>query len=211
MARTFDLCGGHVALDLVNTVDWREDPNEREELLARFEDLVAWATAVKLLRPRDVRAFTLAAQRHKGQAERSLRRARRLREVLARVLTAAAGSTPPAARDLRLFNAFLATALRKRRLEVHGTTYAWTWDRGDTGSFDLVLWPVVLAAADLLASEHHTHIHVCGGPGCGWLFLDTSRNQLRRWCSMKGCGNRAKARRFYERTRDTSANSPGAS
>jgi predicted RNA-binding Zn ribbon-like protein len=211
MARIFGLIGGHVALDFVNTVDWRGDSTRREELLPRFEDLVAWGVAVKLLRPRDARAFTQAAQRNKGQAERSLRRARRLREVLARVLIAAAGSTPPTARDLRLFNAFLAAALRKRRLHVHGTTYVWSWDKGVADSFDVVLWPVVLAAADLLASEHRTHIHVCGAPACGWLFLDTSRNQRRRWCSMKGCGNRAKARRFYQRARDTSANSPGAS
>ena len=35
--------------------------------------------------------------------------------------------------------------------------------------------------------------------GCGWLFLDTSRNQSRRWCSMKSCGNRAKVRRHRSR------------
>src|SRR5262245_26039144 len=122
MAWTLGLIGGHVALDFVNTVDWRGDTTRREEFLARFEDLVAWGVAVKLLRPRDARALTQAAQRHKGQAERSLRRALRLREVLARVLIAAAGSTPPATRDLRLFNAFLAAALRTRRLDVHGTT-----------------------------------------------------------------------------------------
>jgi predicted RNA-binding Zn ribbon-like protein len=39
----------------------------------------------------------------------------------------------------------------------------------------------------------------CEGEGCSWLFLDTSRNRSRRWCSMEDCGNRAKARRHYER------------
>jgi predicted RNA-binding Zn ribbon-like protein len=67
-----------------------------------------------------------------------------------------------------------------------------------------VLWPVVLAAADLLTSGDRARIHECAGPGCGWLFLDTSRNRRRRWCTMQGCGNRAKARRFYERARDSS-------
>jgi len=37
--------------------------------------------------------------------------------------------------------------------------------------------------------------------GCGWLFLDETRNRSRRWCSMKDCGNRAKARRHYRRRR----------
>jgi predicted RNA-binding Zn ribbon-like protein len=59
-----------------------------------------------------------------------------------------------------------------------------------------------LAAAELLVSDIRAQIHECGGEGCGWLFLDTSRNHRRRWCTMQGCGNRAKARRFYERTRE---------
>jgi predicted RNA-binding Zn ribbon-like protein len=29
------------------------------------------------------------------------------------------------------------------------------------------------------------------------MFLDTTRNASRRWCDMAGCGNRAKAKRFY--------------
>jgi predicted RNA-binding Zn ribbon-like protein len=33
--------------------------------------------------------------------------------------------------------------------------------------------------------------------GCGVLFLDRTRNRSRRWCSMKSCGNRAKAQRHY--------------
>jgi predicted RNA-binding Zn ribbon-like protein len=36
----------------------------------------------------------------------------------------------------------------------------------------------------------------CGNPECRWLFLDTSKNHTRRWCDMKICGNRMKARRF---------------
>jgi predicted RNA-binding Zn ribbon-like protein len=38
---------------------------------------------------------------------------------------------------------------------------------------------------------------MCGGGLCGWLFLDESRGKRRRWCDMKDCGNREKARRYY--------------
>jgi predicted RNA-binding Zn ribbon-like protein len=206
---SFGFIAGHVALDFVNTVDWRGEAEWRgdaagpQELLGTFEDLLAWAAAAKLLRPRDVRAMTEAAQRDKGRAARALRRARRLRELLARVLTAAGSAAAPEAGDVRLLNAFLASALRRRRLELRGTAFDWSWESSEKVAFDAMLWPIVLAAADLLASEHRTQIHVCGAAGCGWLFLDTSRNQRRRWCSMQGCGNRAKARRFYERTRET--------
>jgi predicted RNA-binding Zn ribbon-like protein len=37
--------------------------------------------------------------------------------------------------------------------------------------------------------------------GCGWLFLDRSRNGSRRWCTMEDCGAHAKARRLTERRR----------
>jgi predicted RNA-binding Zn ribbon-like protein len=70
--------------------------------------------------------------------------------------------------------------------------------------FDALIWPIVLAAAELLASDSRRQIHECAGEGCGWLFLDTSRNRRRRWCTMESCGNRAKARRFYQRSREAS-------
>ncbi|MET0425489.1 MAG: CGNR zinc finger domain-containing protein, partial [Actinoplanes sp.] len=38
--------------------------------------------------------------------------------------------------------------------------------------------------------------------GCGWLFLDRSRNGSRRWCSMDDCGTQVKSRRLTERRRD---------
>ena len=56
--------------------------------------------------------------------------------------------------------------------------------------------------AELLTSGRLDRIRECPGlDGCGWLFYDTSRNGSRRWCSMEGCGNRAKGRRHYWSTR----------
>jgi predicted RNA-binding Zn ribbon-like protein len=66
-----------------------------------------------------------------------------------------------------------------------------------------MLWPVARSAADLLTSaEELARVGQCADDrGCGWLFFDTSRNHSRRWCAMKDCGNRAKARRHYRRQR----------
>jgi predicted RNA-binding Zn ribbon-like protein len=202
-AAGFELVGGHLALDFVNTVDWRSDLTRHRDLLVTFDDLLAWAKAARLVGAAEVRTMSAAAQRDAAGAVRSLRRARRLRELLARMLAAAGGETRPAARDVGRLNAFLAAALRHRRLETRGTAFVWRWADRERDGFDALLWPIVLAAADLLASDRRTRIHECGGEGCGWLFLDTSRSRRRRWCTMRGCGNRAKARRFYERTRET--------
>jgi len=60
---------------------------------------------------------------------------------------------------------------------------------------DGLLGPVVWSAADLLVSEEASRIRVCGGPDCGWMYVDRSRNGLRRWCQMATCGTRAKSAR----------------
>jgi predicted RNA-binding Zn ribbon-like protein len=40
-------------------------------------------------------------------------------------------------------------------------------------------------------------LKVCARDTCRWAFYDASRNQVRRWCSMAGCGNHIKMRRAY--------------
>src|SRR5262249_59673789 len=55
------------------------------------------------------------------------------------------------------------------------------------------------AAARLLAGGDLERLKDC--PGCGWFFLDRSKNGSRRWCSMAMCGGSAKARRYYRRRR----------
>lgn len=52
----------------------------------------------------------------------------------------------------------------------------------------------------LIAGEERRRLKTCGN--CGWLFLDRSKNRSRAWCDMAVCGNRAKARRHYEKRKD---------
>jgi len=85
-------------------------------------------------------------------------------------------------------------------LEPGGAGFSGSWPAADY--LDRPLWPVARAAADLLQSEQLERVGECADDrGCGYLFLDTSRNHSRRWCSMESCGNRAKARSHDRRTR----------
>jgi predicted RNA-binding Zn ribbon-like protein len=69
-------------------------------------------------------------------------------------------------------------------------------------------WTVARAHLQLLASAAPGRIRHCDGAGCVLWFLDTSRNGTRRWCSMAGCGNRAKAQLHYRRHRATGPGAP---
>ncbi|MEU3345070.1 CGNR zinc finger domain-containing protein [Streptomyces sp. NPDC006700] len=42
----------------------------------------------------------------------------------------------------------------------------------------------------------------CANPECRRFLIDRSKTNKARWCSMAVCGNRMKARRHYQRTRD---------
>jgi predicted RNA-binding Zn ribbon-like protein len=59
------------------------------------------------------------------------------------------------------------------------------------------------AAVDYLAllGGRPDRIRRCAHEKCVLWFHDTSRNGTRRWCSMEVCGNRAKAGRYYARSR----------
>src|SRR3989442_8269959 len=66
----------------------------------------------------------------------------------------------------------------------------------------MLIWPIARSAADLLTSDEQRQlVRECGAPDCLWLFLDTTKNRSRQWCSMQSCGNREKARRHYQRLR----------
>jgi predicted RNA-binding Zn ribbon-like protein len=97
------------------------------------------------------------------------------------------------------FNELLGEALRRLEIEAPAgreqpATYRWRW-RGRDRDPRSVLWPVIWSAAELLGSDEVTSLRVCDGPDCGWMYVDRSRNGLRRWCQMRTCGTREKTRR----------------
>jgi predicted RNA-binding Zn ribbon-like protein len=95
-------------------------------------------------------------------------------------------------------NDALAAGARYRRLVPEREGFGWTWVESEEPLED-VLWPVAQSAAELLTSDAMERVKECRNQQCTWLFVDRSRNGSRRWCDMKDCGNRAKARRHYAR------------
>jgi predicted RNA-binding Zn ribbon-like protein len=58
---------------------------------------------------------------------------------------------------------------------------------------------IAVSLAAFLATGDRSRLKLCANPGCGFVFLDTSTNRSRRWCDMRYCGNRLKARAFRRR------------
>jgi predicted RNA-binding Zn ribbon-like protein len=63
-----------------------------------------------------------------------------------------------------------------------------------------LLVPAVLDALEL-ARDRPGRIRECAAELCDLIYLDTSRNRSRRWCSMERCGARSKAAAYYWRRR----------
>ncbi|HXW93283.1 MAG TPA: CGNR zinc finger domain-containing protein, partial [Terriglobales bacterium] len=128
----------------------------------------------------------------------ALRNAIALRDAIYDIFFAVAERRSAPATQLALLNTVVREALKHAQIVPGNRQFAWEWVRPEN-SFDSVLWPVARAAVDLLTSEELTYVRRCAADSCAWLFLDTTKNHRRRWCEMKTCGNRAKAKAYYER------------
>ncbi len=186
-----------MALDFANTISWRGHPIDREDHLASPADLISFAVQDKVITQSQA-----SRMKDDPHGERSFHKALLLREAIYRVFAAIAQDKAPLEADVAAINHYAVEALRHRQLRRHGGGYRWEWQSEASTSLDRILWPIVIAAADLLTSNDVRLVRWCEAPECQWLFLDNSRNRSRRWCDMKICGNRAKARRHYQRIRE---------
>ena len=189
----FRFIGGDASLDFVNTADWTPRGLERD----RFTDynrVVEWAESAGLLRAAESRRFAQAAAKHPRRATSALEAARDARVVLRDVFSATlAGRQGTSA--FERFNTLLRDAASHVQVVRDGSdqlSLGWA-DLGE--SPESLLWPVVWSAATLLSSGDVDRLRMCAGQDCGWLYVDRSRNGLRRWCEMSVCGTAEKNRR----------------
>lgn len=191
------LDGGHPALDFVNTRhDWVDAA--ARDYWSDPAALIAWHQHVGLIDPATADAFLALAPR---AASGLLTRARGAREHLHTLLSGFAAHGRAPAAELAWLDQELARLAPFHHLATTGGTVAWQ-AQPDPAHPASLLGPALFQAAALLTGTDPARIKECPPPdGCGWLFLDTSRNGKRTWCSMATCGNTAKVRRFRSRQR----------
>ena len=179
--------GGHRALDLANTVAPRPPGPVERDYLSDPAGLLEWAQRAEIVDP--------------GEAER-VSRAWQPEFVFADVI------------ELR---GLVDDVLAGRRLDELSRRWAEAMGRaalvpGDGGAATLVVGadPGMMigdrladALVDLVRNADLSRLRECPVPegGCGWLFLDRSRNRTRKWCTMDDCGTHAKSKRLTERRR----------
>ena len=195
----FDLDGGRLCLDFANTLS----PSSGEHLNA-YDDLVAFADESGLLAPQNAAWLRQEAVQHRARAEPVMERAYTLRTAIFEIFSSLAAGRALDAEDLEMLNYEVAAGMAHARIEHvpddgQPPRFRWAWSALE---LDRPLWEVARSAAELLVNEDdRRRVRECGGVDCRWLFLDTSKNRSRQWCSMQSCGNRQKARRHYERMR----------
>jgi predicted RNA-binding Zn ribbon-like protein len=203
-----NIVGGHVALNLVNTVEPRvPGGTEHHDHLRTPEDLLRWARQVELVDAAEAEAVRAAWTKSPDAGAQALRATLAIREATFEVLLAALGSqiqvVPLAGLEVLSLRWSAAVARTSLILSVRHTGLV-ALDVGTTTAL-LVADRLAHAAVELLRTVDARQLRVCplGEGGCGWIFLDRSRNGSRRWCAMQDCGARAKARRLTVRRRAT--------
>ena len=196
-AGNLKLLGGRLCLDFVNTLDWR-GTDTPQEFLHTFHDLVSWSRHAGICSRQEAEKLYCMGERSNAEARLVLDRAIKLRESIYRLFSASIASRNPTKEDLAVFNKNLCRTMEAFQITATEEGYAWDIVR-DKMKPDWILNPIIYSAAEILVSDELKKVKACADSACGWLFIDVSRNQSRRWCDMKDCGNRAKASRFYQK------------
>jgi predicted RNA-binding Zn ribbon-like protein len=181
--------GGHPLLDFVNTIhDWTEE--ELRDELTTFEAALAAGVEFGIVTRGEAREIS-------GRHPAELQKLRALRELVHEMFLA----PEPRQADLDALTEAWGDAVRQARLRRTKEGVALTFDAEHSGAA-LVRHRLLQQTVELLTSDLRERIGVC--PECKWVFLDTSKNRSRRWCSMQMCGGLAKARAYYRRQRASS-------
>ena len=181
---------GHLALDFCNTVG-EHLASRPDESLRDWESFLRWATQVGLIGSESY----VELLRYPESVSIILQ----LREAIYRIGLSIVNGRPLPERDLALI--LKEVSARRPRVEFRKNRLYW---RPTPSRASSQLCAVLASEAlSLLCSPKVQRIGICEGGNCGWLFIDESRGKKRRWCDMNDCGSRAKARRYYDKHRDS--------
>jgi predicted RNA-binding Zn ribbon-like protein len=193
----FEFTGGNLCLDFADTVDDRTSEHPRE-LLTDYGRLLQWGEEAGVIAARTSERLRHLAAEAPANAQTTLRASIQLRDAICDIFTAVAQRRVIPSAALAILNKAVRQASQHIQLVPTNRSFSWEWVEPES-ALDSILWPVGRAAAELLSGREVELVRQCASETCSWLFLDKTKNHRRRWCDMKSCGNRDKARRYYQR------------
>jgi predicted RNA-binding Zn ribbon-like protein len=190
-------------LNFINTIDWRFLPSKRHDFLNTYSDLLAFCLRVNILSTESFTQLTEQAASTKSFQERAFTDARAFRDALISIIDCLTGN-PSFCDKLQPEALAIFDAARRKAHESEGLSLKenrlFILPLAKDEGLDFPWLSLVRDAEQLLCSPLAKQIRLCSAEGCGWAFLDQSKNGSRRWCSMQLCGNREKAARFKAKT-----------
>ena len=156
--------------------------------------VVEWSLAAAIIDSAEAQAISLIAANAPFQAKQALIDLVQWRETVYQVFSAVSQKHEPSPEEWRIIEVSIQYAISSASLKRNDIGIA-HWVAVSNG-LTTIPQRLALGLHELLASDLVAKIKQC--EGCTWLFIDTSKNHRRRWCSMATCGNRAKAQRHYQ-------------
>ncbi|MCM2676720.1 CGNR zinc finger domain-containing protein [Alkalicoccobacillus plakortidis] len=178
---------GHISLDFINTANFHGHVNHQEWLQSEL-DVIEWANFIGLSVESNTRS-TL-----------SLTELIQLREAMYRITFHAVNQTIADKEDMRVLNKWIKKAQEQVEILLRQDG---VFSKQLTMSDGLtkVAFTVVLSFSELIMSDLFQKVKQCNSDRCEWFFIDHTKNKSKQWCTMKICGNREKAKRFYQSSR----------
>jgi predicted RNA-binding Zn ribbon-like protein len=190
------LDGGNLSLNFVNTVEYRHE-EFAVDFLHHYLDLITWAYFADAVGDSQ-KEMLLGLSQEKGyEAKQIYDEAIQLRDTMYEYIVNLIARDEVPQASMQLINQWISKAFSNLELRLVDGNFMLDWNADNFG-LESVLWPIINSFVDLVTSKNPKRIKQCSN--CGWVFVDNSKNNSRRWCSMEICGNRVKARRFAKKT-----------
>ena len=188
------MLAGTPALDFANTLHWRD--GVMADFVPNYGELVAWCVPAQLLSAKEARQlFTLSAERS-IEAQDVMAVLTALRAAFKKWLTASAANLKGTTKSEVVARRELLTAISDHAGQTRLADLLGPSEQPERPDLQLPLQRCATAMLLMLLFPPQGDIRQCEADQCGGFFLNQSRSKPRRWCSMDGCGNRAKAERF---------------
>jgi predicted RNA-binding Zn ribbon-like protein len=194
------LDGGCPVFDFTNTINNRNSPQQQQyDYLGDYEQLLLWNVKAGILTAERIKLLSRYASEHRAEGELAFLKAKHAREILYQLFSSIGKQQPVAPAIQNSFNEILSACFGKLRLDITATGPDVNFE-GQNVSLDEPVCLIMKSAYDILTNEDFARLKEC--PSCGWLFIDRTKNAGRRWCDMRVCGSRDKAKRYYHRKSD---------